>query len=100
MPPLKRLWEAESRLVVGLMSGTSLDGIDAAVARLSGRGRALQIEQKAFVTVPYPDELRAMLLANSAPDTSSVFDLSQLNVRLAHVYADVVRQAVGAADMV
>lgn len=99
MHPLKRLWEADARLVVGLMSGTSLDGIDAVVARLSGSGRALQVEQKAFASVPYPDDLRALLLANSAPETSSVFDLSQLNVRLAHAYADAVRRAVAAAGL-
>jgi len=43
---------------IGLMSGTSLDGIDAALIRTDGRER---VETGAFLTVPYPDDLRARL---------------------------------------
>ena len=81
------------------MSGTSLDGVDAAVARLSGSGRALQCEPRAFVSVPYPKPLRALLLENSAPESSSVRALSQLNVRVAHRYAEAVRAAVAEANL-
>ena len=45
---------------IGLMSGTSLDGIDAALIRTDGRER---VETGAFLTVPYPDVLRARLRA-------------------------------------
>ncbi|WP_456425947.1 anhydro-N-acetylmuramic acid kinase [Rhodocaloribacter sp.] len=96
-PPFARLFARETRLVAGLMSGTSLDGVDAAVARLSGSGRALRLEALAFVSLPYPEALRTALLANSAPETSSVRALSQLNARLAHTYAEAVRAAVAAA---
>ncbi len=89
----------ETRLVAGLMSGTSLDGIDAVVARLTGSGRTLEVEQRAFVSVPYPEALRGLLLRNAAPETSSVYDLSQLNVRLAYAYAEAVRQALAEAGL-
>ncbi len=89
----------ETRLVAGLMSGTSLDGIDAVVARLAGTGRTLEIEQKAFVSVPYPEALRTLLLRNSTPETTSVYDLSQLNVRLAHAYAEAVHCVLAEADL-
>ena len=89
----------QTRLVAGLMSGTSLDGVDAVAARLTGSGRELGIEPLAFVSVPYPDEVRVLLLRNSTPETSSVYDLSQLNVRLAHVYADVLRKVVAVAGL-
>ena len=81
------------------MSGTSLDGVDAVVARLEGSGRTLRIEQLAFVEHPYPEALRKLLMRNSAPETSSVYDLSQLNVRLAHLYAEAVRQTVAQAGL-
>ena len=97
--PLQRPAAASERMVAGLMSGTSLDGIDAVVARLSGSGGGLRIEQRAFLTLPYPDDLRALLLANAVAETSSVRDLSQLNVRLAHEYAGAVRRAVAAAGL-
>ncbi len=85
--------------MAGLMSGTSLDGVDVALARLSGSGRALESELLAFTHVPYAEALRAQLLENSTPETSSVRDLAQLNVRLAHVYAAAVREAVEAAGL-
>lgn len=80
-----------SRTAIGLMSGTSLDGIDAAAVRLEGSGFQLGTELLAFLTIPYPDALRRLLLENSAAATSSVREISQLNVRLAHAYADAVR---------
>jgi anhydro-N-acetylmuramic acid kinase len=97
--PYQRLWARRTRCVAGLMSGTSLDGVDAVIARLRGSQRTLQVDQQAFVHVPYPEALRALLLRNSAPETSSVRDLSQLNVRLAHVYGEAVRQAVRTANL-
>lgn len=81
------------------MSGTSLDGIDTVVVRLEGTGRNLHIDQLAFVTSPYESALRNLLIRNSDPSTSSVRDLSQLNVRLAHAYADTIRQATRAAGI-
>lgn len=101
MPALRNVLDAPTapRIVAGLMSGTSLDGVDAVVARLTGSGSTLQIDQLAFVDVPYPVALRDLLLANSSPATSSVRALSQLNVRLAGVYAEAVERALAAAEL-
>lgn len=94
MHPLRSLLDSTPRLVAGLMSGTSLDGVDAVIAQLAGSGPDLSIDQRAFVHVSYPEALRSMLLQNSDPQLSSVKDLSQLNVRLAHVYEAAVRRAL------
>ncbi len=75
------------------MSGTSLDGVDTAVARLEGSGSDLEIELLGHYGFPYPPELRELLLQNSAQDTSSVLEISQLNVRLAFEYEKAVRSA-------
>jgi anhydro-N-acetylmuramic acid kinase len=80
-----------SRTVIGVMSGTSLDGIDVAVARIEGSGAALTLETLGFCSIPYSDDLRDLLLVNSTPASSSVRALSQLNVRLAHAYAEAIR---------
>ena len=79
------------RKVVGLMSGTSFDGVDVAVVQLSGSGQGLTMDVQAFGTAPYPNSLRERLLRNIEPDTSSISDLSQLNADLALIYADAVR---------
>jgi len=46
--------------VIGLMSGTSLDGVDAALLRTDGEGF---IERGAFLTMPYAESLRAEIRA-------------------------------------
>ncbi len=99
MPSLHDLLARPSRLVAGLMSGTSLDGVDVVIARLEGSGPDLHVEPCAFATYPYPDELRRLLLRNSSPATSSVRALSQLNVRLAGVYAEAVEATLGKAGL-
>ena len=81
------------------MSGTSLDGVDAAVAEISGSGKSLELTLRAFESVPYDEALREALLLNSDVKTSSVREISQLNARLPHAYADAVRAAVEAAGL-
>lgn len=85
---LSTLLSSSQRRVAGLMSGTSLDGVDAIIAVLDGTGPAMQITVESFISQPYPSSLKQALLANSRPGSSSVDALSQLNVRLSHVYKE------------
>lgn len=90
---MKRLIELvnkRKRLVIGLMSGTSLDGIDAALVEIQGNGADTGLKQLDFLTVPFPSGLREVLLRNSQSDTSDVADISRLNFLLAHLYSDAV----------
>ena len=54
---------ARGGVFVGLMSGTSLDGISAAVVRFTERGARLQFELLAFRATPYTKEQRDRMLA-------------------------------------
>ena len=77
------------------MSGTSADGIDAALVRITeeeGRPRAELVE---FATVPYPDELRDRLFAAFA-DRVTTRDLCLLNALVGELFA-AAAQAVAAA---
>ncbi|MBT7890430.1 MAG: anhydro-N-acetylmuramic acid kinase, partial [Deltaproteobacteria bacterium] len=49
-----RIANKKERLILGLMSGTSLDGIDLALVRLSGTGLKMRIELVKFVTESMP----------------------------------------------
>ena len=72
MDALLRLREQSPRTVVGLMSGTSLDGIDAVLARLDGSGPDLTMETEAFIHVPYPPALQNLIRQNTTAASSSI----------------------------
>ena len=58
----------EVRMVVGLMSGTSADGVDAALTKVSGSGETIRAELAAFHKTPYPEQLRRDLFALFRPE--------------------------------
>ncbi len=97
LSPTISMQQKKGRLVVGIMSGTSLDGIDTALARIEGSGSGVSVELLGFRSASYPPALRQLLLDNSQPATSSVLAISQLNVRLAHAYADAVRELLSSS---
>ncbi len=99
MSTLAQLMARQQRTVAGIMSGTSLDGVDVVVARLEGSGPSLRADVLATHFAPYPQGLRDALMANSAPATSDVRSLSQLNARLAFVYDAAVRAALHVAGL-
>ena len=75
-------------LCVGLISGTSADGIDAALVRIEGMGAGATLELIAFHSTPYPSEVRRELLALYAPDArNAIARLCSLNVVLAELFA-------------
>jgi anhydro-N-acetylmuramic acid kinase len=92
MSKLSTLQKKRSKLVVGLISGTSADGIDAALVRITGSGTSTRLEQIAFDTYQYPPELRTLILENSLPGTGSVDLICQINVLVAHFLADAVKK--------
>jgi anhydro-N-acetylmuramic acid kinase len=71
--------ERESLTVAGLISGTSMDGIDVAIAEISGSPDEPDVKQLAFRTVPYEEPLRAALRAVSAGETRPAAEFSRLD---------------------
>jgi anhydro-N-acetylmuramic acid kinase len=63
--------------VIGLMSGTSADGVDAAIVDIRGRGHDLKVKLLAFHTFPYPPTFRARLL--TAMTDGRLSDVCHLN---------------------
>lgn len=73
--------------VAGLMSGTSLDGIDVAIVEIRGRGWTKRVRTLAFHTVPYPEKVRqAILGVSNAPAHTAT--ISRLNFLLGELYAE------------
>lgn len=82
------------RIVAGIMSGTSVDGIDVAFVSLEGTGRSLKWEVLYHGLTPFDEAVRERVLALSHADLVRVDDLARLHVRLAHEYARAVEEAV------
>ena len=82
------------RLLVGLMSGTSVDGVDAALVRISGSGRATRAELLKSIEHSIPDALRQRVLALSHGHGNAE-EVSKVSVAIAHVFAEAV-EALGA----
>jgi anhydro-N-acetylmuramic acid kinase len=74
--------------VAGIMSGTSLDGIDVAIVEIRGRS----VETIGFGATPYTADMRAAILAVSDTNTHTAA-ISRLNYQLAELYAKAVLRA-------
>lgn len=78
--------------VIGLMSGTSVDGIDAALIEVSGAETDLQVKLLAGNTFAYPEELRSQILAAIAGEPISVAELAILDDAIAFQFAQAVKE--------
>jgi len=75
--------------VAGIMSGTSLDGIDVAIVEIRGR----RVQTIGFTETPYPAAVREAILAVSNTNTHTAA-ISRLNYQLAELYAKAVQRTV------
>lgn len=83
-----------SRKVIGLMSGTSLDGLDIALCTIAGAGNTTKVLLDEFITVPYASDLKEKLLTVFSKKTVSLEQLCVLNPWLALQHASMVNDAL------
>ncbi len=86
-------------IVIGLMSGTSADGIDAAVVRLEGSPPHLRWEVLAHIQQAHSPMLRSRIFAAFRPETSSSELICQLNFELGEAFARAAMAAASAAGL-
>jgi len=75
------------RFVLGLMSGTSCDGVDAVIVAIRGRGLAMRVSPLTHRYEPYPRALRARLLRVMCPARTSTQELAGLHADVGRFYA-------------
>ncbi len=80
-------------LVLGMMSGTSADGIDVALARISGAPPNLNAKLLGHTSGKFPPALRREILRVAEQQPISAGELSQLNFRLGERFADAALSA-------
>lgn len=74
--------------VIGLMSGTSVDGIDTALVEISGRDLDLKVELIAGETYPYPPQLREQILELGAGAAVSMAELATIDDAISRTFAE------------
>lgn len=90
MHRLAALAQKSSRRIIGLMSGTSLDGLDVALCRLHGHGTGTRLELEHFATVPYEEEFRRRVRQVFARGQVSLEYLTLLHAWLGREHARMV----------
>jgi anhydro-N-acetylmuramic acid kinase len=92
---LHHIGSKDERLVAGFMCGTSTDGIDVALARISGGGADTRVELLGHSSVQFDPEFRQRLLNLLAPSTTTASEITQLSYETAEAYAVALINLVG-----
>ena len=82
-------------MIIGLMSGTSADGITTALAEVAGTGKTAKIRLQAYRTYPYPEKVRDLLFKLFAPGASTTKDVCEMNFVVGECFADAVLRFIG-----
>ncbi len=90
--PFLSLWAKPARLVVGLMSGTSADGIDAVLTRITGSGLSTKVEQLGFYFQPFDAATRRAILDICGGESGGTREVCLLGTHLGKLYAEAVRE--------
>lgn len=85
--------------VVGMMSGTSVDGVDAALIELTREGGAPRVKLLAFENIPYPQGVRERVFELFRPETSTVDRIGYMNFLLGELYARAALSVIAKAGL-
>ncbi len=88
---LSAISKKKKKLVIGLMSGTSLDGIDAALVEIKNQGVKTKVRQIEFISFPFPYGFKEFAIRNSETGKGTVTEICQLNFLIARIYYDAIK---------
>jgi anhydro-N-acetylmuramic acid kinase len=92
-PQVQKLYNVAKkpeRLIIGLMSGTSLDGLDIALCRFRGNGRDTELEVLRFETVPYDSSFKEEVKSVFSKDQVSLEKVCLLNPWIGLTHAQMI----------
>jgi len=91
---LHRIASKKTRLIIGLMSGTSLDGLDVALCRISGSGIQTNVKVEEFYTWPYSTKLKNSILEVFAKPQIDFQKLTELNAVIGRTHGQLVLKSL------
>lgn len=100
MSRLDRLIEItrkKERVVIGLMSGTSVDAIDAVLVRIAGTAPEATLARVAFESFPFPDEIRTRINTLFDPKKASIEEICQLDFVVGELFAAAANRLIANA---
>ena len=99
MKSFHQLAQKPTKKVIGLMSGTSVDGVDAALVEIRGHGLETQVELLAFGSHPFESEVRDRIFNLFQPETSRVDEICQMNFLIGEAFADAALAVICEAEL-
>jgi anhydro-N-acetylmuramic acid kinase len=91
---LYKIANKSKRMILGLMSGTSLDGLDIALCEFEGSGLSTKFKLKQFVSLPYSSEFKEGIQAVFAKEEIHFPSLSTLNAEIGIKHAELILSAL------
>lgn len=89
-----RTIEKQERLIIGLMSGTSLDGLDIALCRISGSGANTKVQLQNFKTVPYDNPFKAEVKSIFSKRDADLQMVCLMNEKIGSLHAEMILEAI------
>jgi len=86
--------QKESRIILGLMSGTSLDGLDIALCKITGSGAQTQLAVLAFETMNYSSSFRNEIKAVFSKVDVNMKMLCAMNAKIGIAHAHLIKEAL------
>lgn len=87
---LYKIAQKPSRTIIGLMSGTSLDGLDVALCEISGSGENTEVQLVQYDTVDYSEEIKSEIRSVFAKQTIDFQKLVLLNEWIGVLHANII----------
>ncbi|NRF41685.1 anhydro-N-acetylmuramic acid kinase [Pedobacter foliorum] len=91
-----RTIEKQERLIIGLMSGTSLDGLDIALCRISGSGANTKVQVQDFKTISYDNAFKAEVKSIFSKRDADLQMVCLMNEKIGLLHAEMILQAIEA----
>ena len=81
------------------MSGTSVDGVDASLVEVKGKGLETEVDLIAFDTFPFSADIRQRIFELFNPENSSVDKICQMNFLIGKIFAERAIQVIKSANL-
>jgi len=88
MTNLGKILNKKEKYIVGLISGTSMDGVDAVLIKLKGCAEKTSFKQIGFITYPYPPGLKERIIEIISNKKVSLDEISRINFLIGEIFGE------------